>query len=136
MNNPEEYNRGNSPLHNKSYDFAVRIVKMYRYLSQQKDGYVITKQVVRSGTAIGALVREAEFAQSPSDFIHKLSISLKEANETFYWLNLLKDTDFIDDNMFNSISADCHELIAMLVSSIKTSKKRYIKNGKENGNAD
>lgn len=126
MSSLDEYNRGKSPLHNKSYDFAVRIVKMFRYLSASKEGYFVAKQVVRSGTAIGALVREAEFAQSPADFIHKLSISLKEANETFYWLRLLKDTDFIDDNMFNSMSNDCNELIAILISSIKTSKQRYI----------
>lgn len=132
MSNPEEYNRGKSPLHNKSYDFALRVVKMYRYLLGQKIGYDLTSQVVRSGTAIGALVREAEFAQSPSDFINKLSISLKEANETYYWLNLLHDADYIDDNMFKSMIADCNELIAILISSIKTTKQRYKIKGKSN----
>lgn len=125
--NPDGYKRSKSPLHTKSYLFAVRIIKMYQYLVGNRQCYDIAHRVVRSGTAIGASVREAEFAQSPQDFIHKLSISLKEANETDYWLHLLSDTGFIDDKMFESMSTDCNELIAMLISSIKTSKQRYIK---------
>jgi four helix bundle protein len=124
---PDGYKRGKSPLHTKSYLFAVRIIKMYQYLVENKRCYDIAHQVVRSGTSIGATVREAEFAQSPQDFVHKLSISLKEANETDYWLHLLSDTGFIDGKMFESMSSDCNELIAILISSIKTSKQRYNK---------
>ena len=78
--------------------------------------------MLRSGTAIGALIREAEFGQSKADFANKMSISLKEANETEYWLSLLKDTDFISEDRFMSLQTDCKELLAMLVSTVKTSK--------------
>ncbi len=122
--NINEYNRENSPLHTKSYLFAVRIVKMVKHINSCKMEFTITNQILRSGTAVGALVREAEFAQSPLDFANKLSIALKEANETSYWLNLLHDTDYIDENAFKSIIIDCNELIALLVSSIKTIKQR------------
>jgi len=117
-------NRENSVLHTKSYSFAIRIVNLSKYLRTEKQEYIFNKQVARSGTAIGALVRESEFAQSNADFINKLSIALKEANETDYWLSLLKDTDFINEKLFNSLIADCNELIALLVSSIKTSKNK------------
>lgn len=90
---PDGYKRGKSPLHTKSYLFAVRIIKMYQYLVENKRCYDIAHQVVRSGTSIGASVREAEFAQSPQDFVHKLSISLKEANETDYWLTYCRILD-------------------------------------------
>ena len=122
--NINEYNRENSPLHTKSYLFAVRIVKMVKHINSCKKEFTITNQILRSRTAVGALVREAEFAQSPLDFANKLSIALKEANETSYWLNLLHDTDYIDENAFKSIIIDCKELIALLVSSIKTIKQR------------
>jgi four helix bundle protein len=112
-----------SPLKNKSYAFAIRIVRLSQYLQTQKKEFILSKQILRSGTAIGALIREAEFGQSKPDFISKMSISLKEANETAYWLSLLKDTDYIDEKMFCSIQPDCQELIAMLVSTVKTSKK-------------
>jgi four helix bundle protein len=86
----------------KSYAFALRVVKLYKYLCTHKE-YVLSKQVLRSGTAVGALVSEAEFGQSKADFISKLSIALKEANETLYWLSLLKDSEFIDEKKFESI---------------------------------
>ena len=121
------YNRGNSPLHNKSYAFAIRIVNMVKYIDCPHKMISLTNQIFRSGTAIGALVREAEFAQSSSDFINKLHIALKECNETIYWLNLLHDTDFISDIEFESIAKDSKELLALLISSIKTAKKRNIK---------
>lgn len=121
------YNRGNSPLHNKSYAFAKRIVNMVKYIDCPNKMISMTNQIFRSGTAIGALVREAEFAQSSSDFINKLHIALKECNETIYWLNLLHDTDFISDIEFESIAKDSKELLALLISSIKTAKKRNIK---------
>ena len=111
-------------LHQKSYAFAIRMVKMVKYLQEEKKEYVLSKQAMRSGTAIGALVREAEFAQSAPDFVNKLSVAVKEANETEYWLNILRDTDYIDEEAFQSLQGDCKELIAILVSSIKTMKNK------------
>ena len=109
-------------LKSKSYAFALRVIKLYKYLCGCRE-YVLSKQVLRSGTAIGgALVSEAEFAQSKADFISKLSIALKEANETLYWLSLLKDSGYINEVMFESIKPDSEELIKLLVSIIKTSK--------------
>jgi len=112
-----------SILREKSYLFAIRVVKLSQFLVNEKKEYVISKQILRSGTAIGALIREAEFGQSKRDFIGKMSISLKEANETVYWLSILKDTDFIDHKLHTSLHTDCKELIAMLVSTVKTSKQ-------------
>jgi len=119
-----------SILRVKSYNFALRVVKLYRYLSNEKREYVLSKQVLRSGTGIGALIREAEFSQSKADFIHKMSIALKEANESDYWFSLLKDSNYITLDMYNSIQPEVEELISMLVSSIKTAK-RNSKNEKE-----
>ena len=113
---------GKSILRDKSYIFAIRIVKLSQYLHTDKKEYVLSKQILKSGTSIGTLIREAEFGQSKADFINKMSISLKEANETEYWLCLLKDTEYIDSPIFESLQSDCKELIAMLVASIKTSK--------------
>ena len=113
---------GGSPLRDKSYCFAIRIVRMCQFLRKDKKEFVLSKQVLRSGTAIGALVREAEFGQSKADFANKMGIALKEANETEYWLCLLKDTAFISEDQFLSIQPECKELIAMLVSTVKTSK--------------
>lgn len=107
----------------KSYKFAIRIVKLYQFLSGEKKEFVLSKQTLRSGTAMGALIREAEFAQSRADFTNKMSIALKEANETSYWLEILKDTNFLNDKLFQSLYSDCEELIRMLVSTVKTSKK-------------
>ena len=111
-----------SILKEKSYAFAIRIVKLSQYLQAEKKEYVLSKQVLRSGTAVGALIREAEFGQSKADFVSKMSISLKEANETEYWICILKDTNYIEQNLFESMQSDCKELIAMLVASIKTAK--------------
>lgn len=124
------YNRGSSPLHNKSYAFARRIINMVKYIDCPDKMVSLTNQIFRSGTAIGALVREAEFAQSPSDFINKLHIALKECNETIFWLNLLHDTDFIGDEEYDSMAKDCKELLALLISSIKTAKTRNNVNNK------
>jgi four helix bundle protein len=112
-----------SILKDKSYAFAIRIVKLSQFLQAEKKEYVLSKQVLRSGTAVGALIHEAEFGQSKPDFINKMSISLKEANETDYWICILKDTNYIDQKLFESMQSDCKELIAMLVSSIKTAKQ-------------
>ncbi|PKV51269.1 four helix bundle protein [Aquimarina sp. MAR_2010_214] len=111
-------------LKEKSYAFAIEIVKLAQVLVSDKKEYVISKQLLRSGTAIGALIREAEFAQSKKDFISKMSISLKEANETLYWIDLIKDTGYIDITIHMQLSSDSKELVAMLVSSIKTTKSR------------
>jgi len=117
-----------SILKKKSYLFAIRIVKLSQHLQVEKKEFVLSKQILRSGTAIGAIIREAEFAQSNADFISKFSIALKEANETDYWLDLLKDTELIEIKLFDSLAKDCKELLSMLVSSIKTLKKLKTKN--------
>jgi len=106
----------------KSYAFALRIIKAYKFLSSEQREFVLSKQLLRSGTAIGALIREAEHAESKADFVHKMSIALKEANETEYWLMLLHDSEFFNDKSFESIILDCQELIKMLISIIKSSK--------------
>ena len=89
--------------------------------------YGMVNQVFRSGTAIGALVSEATYAQSPADFVSKLSIALKECNETYYWLNILKDTEFINEQEYENMSKDCQEVMALLISSIKTTKNNIEK---------
>lgn len=111
-----------SILKTKSYKFAIRIVKLYQFLVKEKREFVLSKQVLRSGTSIGALIREAEFGQSRADFINKMSIALKEANETMYWLEILKDVNFINEKPFQSLHTDCEELIKMLISTVKTTK--------------
>jgi len=112
-----------SVTYEKSYKFAVRIVNLYKYLKFEHNEYILSKQLLRSGTAIGALIREARYAQSKADFINKLSIALKEANETSYWLELLYDTNFLSKNKYHSIKNDADELLKLLVSTIKTLKK-------------
>ena len=114
----------NNVLKEKSFSFALRIVKCYQYLQTEKQEYILSKQLLRSGTSIGANIREAEQAQSRIDFIHKLSIALKETNETEYWLELLNQSNYLDKNLFNSIHADCRELLKLLISIIKTSKQK------------
>ena len=114
---------GKSVLRDKSYVFSIRVVRLMQYLQNDCKEYVLSKQVSRSGTAIGALIREAEFGQSHPDFIHKMSIALKEANETDYWLSILHDTDYINTDLYQSLQNDCKELIAILVASLKTLKK-------------
>ena len=114
-------------LKEKSFAFALRIVHAYKYLTNEKREFVLSKQLLRSGTAIGALVREAEYAQSILDFISKMSIALKEANETEYWLTLLKESEYIDNDVYLSILNDCQELLKLLTSSINTSKKKLKK---------
>ena len=118
------YRREGGPLHTKSYDFAIRVVKMFLHLSDNDwKLQAIYKQILRSGTSISANVHESEFAQSPSDFASKLHIALKEANETLNWLNLLHDTGYLDEKGFKSMANDCNEVMALLISSIKTIKK-------------
>lgn len=111
----------NNILKDKSYRFALRVVKLCKYLNAANES-ILSKQILRSGTAIGALAREAEFAESKADFIHKLYIALKEANETEYWLSLLYDSGYLNDKMYQSLKPEIDELIKLLVSSIKTTK--------------
>ena len=106
----------------KSFAFALRMVNLSKYLQGEKKEFVLSKQALRSGTAIGALVREAEHAESKADFIHKMSIALKEANETLYWLELLHLSDYIDHQSFESIRINNEELVKLLVAIVKTSK--------------
>ncbi|MBW7868282.1 MAG: four helix bundle protein [Brumimicrobium sp.] len=115
-------NNKKNPLKTKSYDFALLIVRLSQKLVSERKEFVLSKQILRSGTAIGALIREGEFAASKKDFVNKLTVSLKEANETEYWLMLLRDTDYLEDSAYDDLVAKNKELMAMLVSSIKTSK--------------
>ena len=106
----------------KSFRFAVRVVRLCRHLREKKREYILTKQLLRSGTSIGANVAEAQQAQSRADFISKLSIALKEAVETDYWLRLLKEAEYLTETEFSSIYSDCKELEKLLTSIIKTTK--------------
>ena len=123
--------REDSLLHTRSYDFALLFVGMNKYLREQKGEFVLSKQILRSGTAIGALIRESEFAQSQADFVNKLSVALKEANETDFWLNLLHDSLYLNEVSFIIMEIDCGELIALLVSSIMTVKNKLMKKSEE-----
>jgi len=111
-------------IQEKSYAFALRIVKLYKYLCDEKKEYTLSKQVLRSGTSIGANVEEAIGGQSDKDFIAKLSISYKEARETHYWLRLLHDAEYIDDSAFNSIIADNEEVLRIMTSILKSMKEK------------
>lgn len=108
----------------KSYAFALRIVHAYKHLTLESKEYVLSKQLLRSGTSIGANIAEANEAQSTNDFVSKLSIALKEAVETEYWLNLLRDARYLTESQAESMIADCLELKAILVAAIKTTKNR------------
>jgi four helix bundle protein len=108
----------------KSFAFALRVIKLYQFLSEQKREFVLSKQLLRAGTAIGALVREAEQAESKADFVHKIAIALKEANETEYWIELLHQAGYIDEKGYESIQTDIVELLKLLTSIIKTTKSK------------
>lgn len=112
---------GNTILE-KSMDFAVRIVRLYQYLCKEKKEFILSKQLLRSGTSVGANLREAKYAQSTNDFISKNSIALKEASETEYWLELLFRTGYLTEKEYNTIIADCSELVKMLTAIVKTTK--------------
>lgn len=111
-------------IKDKSFAFALRIVKLFQYLQSEKKEYVLSRQLLRSGTAIGALAREAEHAESTADFIHKLAIAQKEANETEYWVELLYQSEYIETTPYNSIIADVKELNKILASIIITLKEK------------
>ena len=114
---------GKGPLNDKSFDFALRIIKLFKYMHTEHREYILSKQILRSGTAIGALVREAQFAHSKADFLNKLTVALKEANETKYWLELLWKSGYINNKMYQSIEPDIDELLKLLISSTKTVKE-------------
>ena len=109
-----------------SKSFAIRIIRLYKFLADNKKEYVIAKQVLRSGTSIGANVSETVFAQSRMDFVNKMSIALKEANETKYWLDLLVETDYLSNSQYDSIVDDVNKLIGTLVNIIKTTKSNNV----------
>ncbi|ULC58537.1 four helix bundle protein [Flaviramulus sp. BrNp1-15] len=113
-----------SILKNKSYDFAIMVVKIYKTISYKHKEFTLSRQLLKSGTSIGANIREAEFAQSNKDFINKMSIALKETNETDYWLSLLKDTSYLDLDNHLKLTSYNNELIKMLVSTINTMKSK------------
>ncbi|QUA52509.1 four helix bundle protein [Aristaeella lactis] len=114
--------KDNNPVLEKSKAFAIRIIRLYQYLTTEKKEYILSKQILKSGTSIGANIRESVRAQSTADFQAKMQISLKEADETEYWLELLKETDYITGNAAESLLADCEELIRLIVAIVKTSK--------------
>jgi four helix bundle protein len=107
---------------NKSFTFAVRIVRLHQFLIDTKKEFVLSKQLLRSGTSVGAMVREAEHAETKPDFIHKMAIAQKEINETIYWLDLLAETSFLTKEQFESINSDAEELIRLITSIIKSTK--------------
>ncbi len=109
-------------LIDKSIDFAARIIKLCRYLQEKQKENIISKQIIRSGTSIGANINEAQYGNSKADFISKLHISLKETAETEYWLRLLSKSECIEDKIFQSLLTDCLELKKILISSINTAK--------------
>lgn len=114
-------------IRNKSFDFAVRVVNLFKYLQENKKEFVMSKQLLRSGTSIGANVREAERGESKADFIHKMAIAQKECNETEYWLELLYATQFLSKSEFESMQSNIVEIGKMITSSIKTAKKNLNK---------
>ena len=114
----------NNIIENKSFAFAVRIVNVYKHLCSQSKEFVIAKQLLRAGTSIGANVAEAIHGQSKADFTSKMAIALKEANETSYWLKLLKETDYLTASQFKSLHNDCTELLKLLIAICKTSTQK------------
>ena len=125
----DETEKGN-PAAEKAFAFALRIVKLHRHLSEKKKEFVLSKQVLRSGTSIGANLEESIGAQSPSDFQAKVSVAYKEALETSYWLRLLRAAKYITDKQFDSIHSDCVELIKILGATQLTMRKKLDKGAK------
>jgi len=106
----------------KSFLFAIRIVKVCRFIQTELKDFVLSKQLLRSGTSVGAMVRESEHSESKADFIHKLSIAQKEANETLYWLELLRESEMLENKYFESIYPEAQEIIKLITAIIKTTK--------------
>jgi len=118
--------RSDSILAEKSFRFSIRIVRLSQYLNGEKKEFILSKQILRSGTAIGALVSEAKYAQSRADFLNKLTIALKEANETLYWIDLLHETDYLNGSMHQSLRNDANEILGLLISITKKLKSNQI----------
>ncbi|MBW4361260.1 four helix bundle protein [Flavobacterium taihuense] len=116
----------NNIVKNKSFDFAIRIVRLYQYLNSNKKEFVLSKQLLRSGTSIGAMIREAEHAESKNDFIHKFAIGQKEANEVVYWLELRKAADYLNEKEFENIYNDAIAILKLITSILKTSKNQLV----------
>ena len=115
-----------SILKDKSKAYALRVIRLYKYLCEEKKEYILSKQLLRSGTSIGANIAEAFYGQSEADFVSKLSIAQKETGETMYWLELLHESEYLKRNEYDSIYSDAEELIRLLTSSIKTVKERTV----------
>ena len=113
-----------SIVRDKSRSFAIRVIRLYKYLTDEKKEFVMSKQLLRSGTSVGANLAEQEFAISDADYLSKTSIALKEAAESAYWLDLLHETEYLNDSEYNNINTDCNELIKMLVASVKSMKTK------------
>ena len=113
-------------IHELSYDFGCRMTRLFQFLTEDADykEYVMSKQIYRSGTSVGANVRESKHAQSEADFLSKMSIAYKEADETDYWLNLLHDNGYMNDDQFESLSQDCNRILRVLTSIVKTMKEK------------
>ena len=112
-----------NPIKEKSFKFAIRIVKLYKFLSVDKKEYIMSKQLMRCGTSVGAMVREAEHAESKKDFVHKMAIAQKESNETLYWLELLKETSYLSEQEFESIHENAKSIMSIITTIIKNTKK-------------
>ncbi|GAB3010395.1 four helix bundle protein [Cyclobacterium sediminis] len=106
----------------KSFTFAVKTVRIYQFLCEQRKEFILSKQLLRSGTSVGAMIRESEHAESRKDFIHKLAIAQKEINETIYWIDLLKETNYLSEEQYIIIYTDAIELIKLITSILKTTK--------------
>ncbi|MFW5482497.1 MAG: four helix bundle protein [Prevotella sp.] len=115
-----------SILKDKSKAFALRVIRLYKYLCEERKEYILSKQLLRSGTSIGANIAEAFYGQSEADFVSKLSIAQKETSETIYWLDLLHESDYLKQNEYDSVYSDAEELIKLLTSSIKTMKEKIM----------
>lgn len=111
-------------IENKSFQFAIRIVRLYKFLCEEKKEYILSKQLLRAGTSIGANVTESQQAQSKPDFVSKISIDLKEASETKYWIKLLGATEYLSENQTKSILDDCVEIEKILVTILKSAKNQ------------
>ena len=110
-------------LKEKSFALALRIIKLYKFLIENKKEYVLSKQILRSGTSVGAMIREAQNAESKMDFVHKLAIAQKECDETIYWMELLVQSDYISKEAFESVSAEAEQVLKMIKSAILTTKR-------------
>jgi four helix bundle protein len=117
-------NKKDNIVKTKSFQFAIRVVNLYKQLSVERKEFVLSKQLLRSGSSVGANIREAANAQSPADFIHKLSIAQKECDETLYWIELLKETHYINETEFTSMHNDATEILKIIRSIILTIKKK------------